>query len=107
MSYKKYMSFAVSHGVQLVGWPEIDAQGNPIMDTNKFKTNGQWQRLLNALDSGVCHWAVMSEEEIRQMNTRVCQEAADTVQKKADAAAKKGRVVKSKEIIEDSDEEVE
>jgi hypothetical protein len=105
MAYKKYTSFAASHGVQLIGWPEIDTQGNPVMDTSKFKTNGQWQRLLNALDSGVCRWAVMSEEEVTQMNARVRQEAANAAPKKAGAATKKTRVVKSKEIIEDSDEE--
>lgn len=63
MQYSRYDAFVAAHGVELVGWPEINADGDPIMDLDKFKMIPQWQRLLEAIKKDTCRWVCLSEDE--------------------------------------------
>lgn len=107
MQYSRYNSLVTTLGVQLVGWPEIDAQGNPIMDLDKLKTVPQWQRLIDALATGVCRWEVVPPEELALKKNAECREQGSRAVTRPGARSrqKQKRPVKSKKFVVDSSDD--
>ncbi len=59
MEWARHEKLVVAFGVELKGWPEPGGVCNP----SKLTSTARLMRLKNALDSGECHWIVLSDEE--------------------------------------------
>ena len=113
MQYSRYNAFVASVGAQLIGWTEIDVEGNPIMDLDKLKTVSQWQRLLDALESGVCRWVCLSDTELaakraevrKEEGSRAVTRPVSSKGKKKRGGKQRGRKVTSRATVSDNDDE--
>ena len=68
MNYRNYEGKIVEkYGVELKGWPT----GNPgVCNPATLGGRPQLEKLLTALESGQCHWVVLTDDELEERKKR-------------------------------------
>jgi hypothetical protein len=109
MNYRNYEGKIVEkYSVELKGWP---ASKSRICNPALLGGRQQLEKLLAALESGQCHWVVLTEDELedRKRHNQACEERGEQVYRPRKSAnhhtSSNLKGAKSTETIEDSDEE--
>lgn len=104
MNYRNYEGKIVEkYGVKLKGWP-TNGISNPAAIGGRL----QLQKLLAALESGQCHWVVLTDElEERKQNNQAREDRGEQVYQPRKSANRhsNSKGTKSAETIEDDGEE--
>ena len=109
MNYRNYEGKIVEkYGVELKGWP---SSKSGICNPATLGGRQQLEKLLAALESGQCHWVVLTEDELeeRKKNNQAREERGEQVYRPRKSANHKSnpKGAKSAETIEDDEEEEE
>ena len=107
MNYRNYEGKIVEkYGVELKGWPT----SNPgICNPATFGGWPQLEKLLAALESGQCHWVVLTDDELeeRKKHNQAREERGEQVyrpRKPANRGTSNPKGAKSAETIEDDED---
>jgi hypothetical protein len=107
MNYRNYEGKIVEkYGVALTGWPITIPQ---VCNPSKIGTRPLLEKLLDALESGLCQWIVLTKDEVnvRRKANQAREDRGEVVYKPRKSVARAGTKAskKSQETIDNEEEE--